>query len=245
MRIFCAALMLAGLAGPAIAATDPDAATGGDDQGPLTVTAGIASGETFRGVSVPSHEPVFRGTVDYQFKPGFYAGAAIANSTLPGIDAELDVSAGWRGKDGSLSYDLGVTYYTYHGTAHGAPMQPDYGEIDAQGAWDLKLVTLSAGLSFTPPGFGQSQGAFAATTGLEIPFDVTDDLSGAVSGNAGYQNERGIEDYAFWDAGVSLYLNWFDVDMRYYSTDQREAQFALRGFHSGHGQWIASVSKTF
>ncbi len=242
--MLCLMLLAAGLAAPAMAATDPDADEA-DYHGPLTATFGIASGETFRGVTVPSDDPVIRGTLDYQFKPGFYVGAAAANSTLPGIDAEADLSAGWRRKDGPLSWDLGVVYYSYYGTDRRGSAQPDYGEVDAQAAWDLKLVTLSGDITVTPPGFGHSKGAAAVSAGLEVPFDLTDDLSGAVSGNAGFQNERGVEDYAFWDAGVSLYLNWFDVDLRYYATDTREAQLAARGFHSGHGQWIAAVSKTF
>lgn len=238
--LFCSAAMM--MAATAAHADEDDA---DPPHGPLTATVAIATGETFRGVIVPSDDPVFKGSLDYQFASGFYVGGTAATNNLPGIDAELDLAAGYRRKDGPLSWDLGVVYYTYHGGGGSTPAEPDYGEIDLNASYDLRHVTVSASLSLTPPGFGQSQGAVSLSTGLEVPFDLTDDLSGAVSGNVGVQAERGVEDYVFWDAGVALYLNWFDVDVRYYATDLREAQFALRGFHSGHGQWIAEISKTF
>jgi uncharacterized protein (TIGR02001 family) len=243
-------VLLAGAAMPALASTPPaDAAAGEDDgdmpHGPLTATVGVATGETFRGVSVPSHDPVFSGNLDYQFQSGFYLGAAAATTNLPGVDAELDLSAGYRDRIGRFSYDLGLVYYTYHGGHRDGPPEPDYGDLNATATYALKFVNLTASASVTPPGLGHSRGAASIATGVEVPFNLTDDISGAVSGTVGLQNQRGSEDYAYWDAGIALYLNWVDFDVRYYATDTRSAQFALRSFHSGHGQWIAQVSRTF
>jgi uncharacterized protein (TIGR02001 family) len=83
----------------------------------ITVTPALVWDYDFRGISQTGGDPALQAGLTYTHASGFYAGAWGSNVNFgPGDpEVELDFFTGFGGGDAakSVSYDVGIIYYTY------------------------------------------------------------------------------------------------------------------------------------
>lgn len=85
----------------------------------ISSTVNLTSDYTFNGVSQTDNGPAIQASLDYSGANGFYAGTWASNVDFGEADdtnIEWDVYAGqYLQLNDSVSLDLGIAYYTYHG----------------------------------------------------------------------------------------------------------------------------------
>ncbi|HSC75128.1 MAG TPA: TorF family putative porin [Pseudomonadales bacterium] len=96
----------------------------------LTATITVASDYMADGVSATDNKPALQGGIDYEHDSGIYAGiwsSNVDNNEKDTPDLELDYAVGFKhALTDNVSYDIGVTQYTYHTVDH--PDHSDYTE---------------------------------------------------------------------------------------------------------------------
>jgi len=190
-----------------------------EDVAPVSLSVGVdlASAYVFRGVTFNDSmvaQPWMDATTSFGLNFGVWANFDIGDydDTLEKNQfSEIDLYVGWGTTLADL-VDVGVGYceYTY----------PMGGEADRE-------VSLSAGMPVGPIGLGVAAyfgvgGGIEKTTYLEATaeygIDITEELSAAVYGSAGYlidansDTEDGFQDYT---AGVSLGYGIFGASVTY------------------------------
>jgi len=165
-----ALLALTGLAGLCAVAAHAEEAAKAAATPDITTTGNLtfATNYVFRGLSQTNFKPAVQGTYEAAHSSGLYLGLFGSNvswyadaweeaapgrnsNTFGGVTGqnvgisnslELDLYAGYRGKAGDFTYDLGGIYYYYPGkyeiaanrTAFGA-VKPNTGELYAAVGW--------------------------------------------------------------------------------------------------------------
>lgn len=194
----------------------------------------------FRGISQNLEDPAVQGGVDATCGM-FYAGVwASGVDFIPGSkgtgsgDAyvEADLYAGIKPTWGPLTFDLGVIYYAYPGgesllQANGSLSKLDYVELKlgASGTWNN--LALGATAYWSPDYFGGSgsvitlEGSAAYTFAAIGP--VTPTVSALVGTSMGdnvdFNNTTFGGDYVYWNAGLSLAVDKFTFDFRYWDSN--------------------------
>jgi uncharacterized protein (TIGR02001 family) len=187
------------------------------------VTGTGTSDYIFRGISLSDEKPVFQASVDASYGI-VYAGVwgSMLNEQA-GDPVELDFYTGIKPVLGPVTFDFGVVYYTY---------------FWADDASDLDYYELKAGLSYEPvkgltlkPIFwwvpdqanAPEQWAIEGTAAYALP--QVGIFSPTVSGLVGYQEADttsgfylGDDDYTYWNAGLTLGVEKFVFDFRYWDT---------------------------
>jgi len=220
------------LAGAAVLAS-AGTALADDGKSSWSITVGGTSDYVFRGISQTSEDPAAQGALDFGYGI-FYAGAWASNvdfDEAPPASAEVDLYAGIKPVWGPATFDLGVIYYSYPGADDGAA--------------DLDYVELKAGYSLVSPWIkGLTSGTtiywspdYSLETGDVITVEsaaayalpqfgiFTPSITGAygtVYGDRddGFTAGGGHRDkYSYWNAGLSLAVDKFTFDFRYWDTD--------------------------
>jgi uncharacterized protein (TIGR02001 family) len=170
----------------------------------------------------------------------FTAGGAVLG---PKVSAEVDLYAGIKPVWGPVTFDLGVLYYWYPNSDKWAnfnhvcvgascPDQIDYTELKAgysiASPWIKNLVSGTT-LYWSPDGTLESGDIFTleSTAAYTLPVVVgfTPTISGTygtVYGDIkdGFSADGTREDqYSYWNAGLSLAIEKFTFDFRYWDTD--------------------------
>ncbi len=160
----------------------------------------------FRGVTQTAQDPAIQGSVDLSTDPGFYMGIWASNIDWGHGDpnVEIDYYAGWGGGE-DITWDLGVTYYTYASAS-----SSNYPEYYAGLGWKYfgaKVWYASdyAGLD------GKNARYFEGNVEYPLPANF------GVTGHMGYSNGSGIKEsfdqssYMDWSVGVTY--SWKHIDM--------------------------------
>ncbi len=145
----------------------------------VTVTGGatLVSDYRFRGISQTDKRFAIQGTVTAQHSSGFYGtvwGSSIDDYVYNGADAEIDLSAGYRGTTNGTTFDVGVLYYSYPGSGG---IDSDFFEPYASVSHTLGPVTGKASAAYAP-----KQSALSIGNGRQDNLYLAGDLSAGVPG---------------------------------------------------------------
>lgn len=195
--LFGAAFLAASaMAAPAIAA-DPS----------VTLTAGVVSDYTFRGISQTDENPALQlgGEVALPTNDwlSIYAGVWGSNVDFNnGTRAEIDAYGGLRGTFDKLGVDVGFIRYFYTGTAGNSEL--DYNELKLAASYDFGFVLPSAAVYYSPEFYNDSGTAVYYTAGVAVPIPVTE-FSPTIKANVGRQH---IEQEAAFGITKDSYIDW-------------------------------------
>ena len=263
--LIAASTLTASLAAPITFAQTAPAAPAPTPEHTLTANVGIFSEYIFRGIGQTAGKPAVQGGFDYAHSSGFYAGTwASSISWLQDFGAytrsslEWDFYGGYKGSfSDDWSYDVGVLYYYYPGTANPGVTKADTFEgyvglgwkfLSAKFSYNFKDYfgarpdgrktdgTWYLDFSATYP-VGESGVSLIAHYGI---LDVKNDLSG--SSKIGYED---------WKLGASYTVP--DGTMKglefgaYYTGTTAERPFYtdLTGYDTGRDRGVIYVKKTF
>lgn len=204
----------------------------------LSVTLGATSDYVFRGISQTDEDPAAQGSIDLTYGL-FYAGIWASNIDFPGSsNAEIDFYAGirptWTSPFsflGPITFDLGVIYYAYP-DANDSGAELDYVELKAgysmESAW-IKGLTSGTTLYYSPEYGGEVGEVFTIESAAAYALPQVGIFNPSISGvwgtvygdrNDGFSpGGTGAEDYQYWNAGLSLAVEKFTFDFRYWDTD--------------------------
>ena len=108
------ALALAAMSAPAFAQDEPTPDL------TVTGTAAVVTDYRFRGISQTDKRFALQGSITLTHSSGFYLstwGSSIDDYVANGSDQELDLIAGYSKTVGAATFDVGVLYYYYPGSA--------------------------------------------------------------------------------------------------------------------------------
>jgi len=243
IKISLAALAAMGCLSSAALASDPTPAEEGR-KFTYSFNIGATSDYVFRGVSQNRENPAIQGGIDLGYGIAYFGlwASNIDFGELPAgtntVSTEIDVYGGIKPVWGPATFDLGVIYYAYPGANDngGAQAQEqDYVEFKAgvSGQFISMLPKLTlGGVVFYSPEYQGKQGEVItteATAGYELPaigiFTPTiSALYGMQFGEGGstvgkFILANGKDDLAYWNVGISLAVQKFTFDFRYWDTD--------------------------
>jgi uncharacterized protein (TIGR02001 family) len=217
-----------GLATPAFADGEEAAASSG-----VTGTLALTSDYRFRGISQTDTGAAVQGSIDYTNKSGLFIGVWASNVDFNDepIDAgiEVDIYAGFTAAlSENAEGTLKAVYYWYADADYGpGDAEYDYLEIIGSLSQGFGKATGSIEVAWSPDYFGEVGNAFAVTGGLALP--LSEKLwifDGGLEGSAhlGYQSfsDDTLEDYTYWDLGLTASVGHFALDVRYIDTDVDE-----------------------
>ncbi len=271
MRNASKALLLAGITTATLGASVAHAQTAAPAAAPatpehtLTANAGIFSEYIFRGISQTAGKPALQGGFDYAHSSGFYLGTwGSSISWLQDFGAytrsslEWDFYGGYKGTFADdFSYDVGVLYYYYPGSANPGVTKADTFEGYVGLGWKF----LSAKLSYNfkdyfgakPDGKG-SDGTWYLDLSAAYPLgdsgvtlsahygilDVKNDLSGAAA--IGYDDWRIGLAYTIPDG----FMKGVEVGAYYSGNNAEEAFYTdLTGYNTAKDRGVVYLKKTF
>jgi uncharacterized protein (TIGR02001 family) len=224
----------------------------------LVFGAKLMSDYNFRGISQSARGPAFSAYAEARYN-WLYAGAAYWTTKLPTRPiGEIDLYAGIRPVIGDLTLDFGLMYYLYTPerqfrtdivTPPGAlagiwtPRNTDFLEVYGKAGYDITpQLNVGGAVYYAPNWLGTgASGLYAeANAKYKLPNDFA--ISGAVGhywlGRTtvyGAGNDFNIQDYLYWNAGVSwTYKDVVTLDLRYHGTNLTSQQcFATTGDYRG------------
>ncbi len=204
-----------------------------------SITLGGTSDYVFRGVSQTLEDPAAQGSVDINYGI-FYAGVWGSNvdfGDAPPAVAEVDWYAGIKPTWGPVTFDLGVIYYSY---PNGGELANFNGDVNGLDYVELKagysiaspwIKNLTSGTTFYwSPDYSLGTGdvfTLESNASYALPqFGIfAPSISGAY-GNVYGDHKDGFsvngttkDDYSYWNAGLSLAVEKFTFDFRYWDTD--------------------------
>lgn len=180
----------------------------------------LTSDYRFRGISQTDRNTALQGEIQYNGSQGLYAGAWA--STVDLFDAngsEVDVYAGYEHSlSEETSAGVEIVYYTY---PNADISNMNYVELIGKLSHQIGKVGLSIEVAYAPDYLGQSalaySGGFDAKL-LDSVYLFNEGIS--ASGHFGHQSYDGnIDDYNFYDIGISAAAGMFALDVRYTGTD--------------------------
>lgn len=195
----------------------------------------------FRSVSNTDQHPAVQPEIDayYGIWYAYIWGSnvdfgAINNHDLATI--EIDYGIGITPKWKDITFNIAGLYYTYPGYCESACglVNPDYFELKTAASWTGGAWTLGIGNWWSPNTFGQLDDSNATEGSIAYAFSNKwfNFFSPSLSGLVGYQWEKILPSYTYWNAGLTLgFMDHWSVDVRYYDTDLSTADcLAFSGF---------------
>lgn len=208
-------------------------------------TAGATSDYIFRGISQTLNRPAAQGSVDIGYGI-FYAGVWGSNVNFgadedpplgPKAVAEVDWYAGIKPVWGPITFDFGGIFYSYPNSGRFANFTtPDnhleYFELKAgyslASPW-IKNLTTGTTFFWSPDYALESGNVFTWESGASYALPKVGIFSPTISGAFGMvsgDSEDGFsvggtteDEYNYWNAGLSLGVEKFTFDFRYWDTD--------------------------
>lgn len=199
----------------------------------FSMNVGGTTDYVFRGISQNWEDPAAQGGVDATCGM-FYAGIwgsgvdfARPGANLPGdASVEVDLYAGIKPTWGPLTFDLGVIYYWYPGGNDGAKYA--FGELDyvelkggVSGTWHK--VTLGGTMFWSPDYTGETGNTITleGSAAYELPAmgPITPSISALIGTVQFTDTAFTAGDYVYWNAGLTLGVDKFSFDFRYWGTD--------------------------
>jgi uncharacterized protein (TIGR02001 family) len=187
----------------------------------LSATVGATSDYVFRGLSLNGERPAAQASLDVSYGI-FYAGVWASNISGVGLEpVEVDFYSGIRPQWGAVTFDFGAIWYTYPGASTG-PLGEDGFELKAGMAFSPITGFLVSPVFWYVP----DQTHSPETRSIESTFAYTMPNFGiftpTVSSLIGYTEAVDFfgpdDDYAYWNAGLSLTVETVTLDFRYWDT---------------------------
>jgi uncharacterized protein (TIGR02001 family) len=268
MRNASKALLLAGITSAAFTASVAHAQAAAAPATPehtLTANAGLFSEYIFRGISQTAGKPALQGGFDYAHSSGFYLGTWASNASwlqdfglYSRSSLEWDFYGGYKGSFADdFSYDVGLLYYYYPGTAYPGVTKADTFEgyvgvgwkwLSAKFSYNFKDYfgakpigegtdgTWYLDLSAAYP-LGDSGVTLSAHYGI---LDVNNDGSGATE--ASYEDWRIGLAYTIPDG----FMKGVEVGAYYSGNNATEAFYTdLTGYNTAKDRGVIYLKKTF
>jgi uncharacterized protein (TIGR02001 family) len=243
----------------------------------FSANVALASEYVFRGFSQTSEGLAIQGGFDATCG-AFYAGVWASNldwgpAFRPGPDdfvtwasIELDSYAGFKGKLGRLSWDLGVIYYAYPNSTRNTfftsdftfdRARNDYVELKIGVGTDLwKDATLGVTAFYSPDYQYQTGDVWTVETGFVQAFSAYWGITPTFSALFGYQTGNdgayaaritgGEDEYTYWNAGVALgFLEKWSLDLRYWDTDLGGNGFCSGAYFQCDERFVATLKFTY
>lgn len=195
----------------------------------------------FRGVTQSAQNPAIQGSVDLSTDPGFYAGIWASNVDWGHGDpnVEVDYYAGWGGGE-DITWDLGITYYTYIGAS-----DSNYAETYAGVGW--KYFEAKAWYSWDYAGLdGKNERYFEGNVSYPLPANF------GLEGHMGYTNGSGMKpafgqsSYMDWSVGVTYSWRHIDMSLKWVDgSDLKTVEHTPDDIFSSEARAIFTVSTTF
>ncbi len=189
-----------------------------------SVNAAGASDYVFRGISQTNEDPAVSGGLDVSY--GILYGGIWASNVdqdfVGGSPAEVDFYAGIKPVLGPATFDFGVLYYWYPGDEVAGGNEQDYVELKA-GVSGTFIPNLSTGFNmyWSDDGALESGEYFVYEGNVGYTLPAVGIFTPTISGVLGYQDHQDDDDfdYTYWNAGLSLAVEKFTFDFRYWDTD--------------------------
>jgi uncharacterized protein (TIGR02001 family) len=204
-----------------------------------SITIGGTSDYVFRGFSNSRQDPTIQGSFDLTYgiwyAGAWASGADYPNFGPPGTDGEVgsfevDLYAGVKPVWNGITFDFAALYYTFPDQSGNAP-EANYWELKAGASYSpLKDLTLTVN-NYYAWDFQFETGEVYTLEGLAAyALPQVGIFSPTISGSYGYQwgfddafvvaqSAFGATEYAWWNAGLSLTVEKFTMDFRYWDTD--------------------------
>ena len=181
-----------------------------------SATATGTSDYIFRGLSLYGEDPAFQASIDASYGI-FYTG--LWGSMVDGDiyePVELNFYAGITPKLGPVTFDFGFIYYFY---PWGEPSDANLIELKAGAEFSpIKNLTLTPVYWYVPDqDNADSASTIEGTAAYELP--AVGIFTPTVSGLVGWTENFGADEYTYWNAGLSLAVEKFTFDFRYWDTD--------------------------
>jgi uncharacterized protein (TIGR02001 family) len=181
----------------------------------FTGSATITTDYMFRSISNTDQEPAAQ--VEFDATYGMFWAYIWGSNTAYGNGIEIDYGVGISPKWKNITFTIGGLEYTYPG----ANSEIDYfelktGAVWASGAWSLGINNYWSPDNFNT--FGNSN-AIEGSVGYTLAGKWFNFFTPTVSGTLGFQSYEKIDDYTYWNAGLTLgFLDHWSADVRYYDT---------------------------
>jgi uncharacterized protein (TIGR02001 family) len=203
-----------------------------DRQFSWSVTGGGYSDYMFRGYSNNDNDPYVFASFDIGygiFYAGVYTGMTDAAYNLSSW--EIDTYAGIKPVTGPVTWDFGVIYYAYPNKSVSSSVTSDFVELKAAASiTPVQNLTTSIAAYYSPDYSFEVGNSLAVegTVGYTLPkvWIFTPTIGGTVGNmqteDPGFGDADGnvtVDDYWYWNAGVSLAVEKFTFDLRYWDTD--------------------------
>ena len=243
----------AGAAALAIAATTAPASAE-EREFSWSITVGGTSDYVFRGLSLNNEDPAAQGSIDMSYGI-LYWGAWASNISGDGDSAngvlgfapwELDLYMGITPSLGQLNFDFGVVGYLYPAAENSG----DYVEFKA--GMNTELVkSLTGGLTFWYTPDSNNYGETWTLEGtLTYALPQMGIFEPSLSGLVGYSEDvdsNGLfsnisDNYTYWNAGLSVTVEKFTMDFRYWDTNLDNADGVWNGLADERFVFSAKVT---
>ncbi|MFM7084500.1 MAG: TorF family putative porin [Hyphomicrobium sp.] len=207
-----------------------------------TITIGGTSNYLFRGISLTDKKPAAQGSIDLSYGM-FYTGVWASNTSSDspffgqGLGpAEIDFYGGFKPVWGPATFDFGAIAYTYL-----------WGKNAATGSGDFTYYELKAGVSgeiwkgltgsvtnWIAPSQANAPVVYTIEGATSYTFRPIGIFTPTYSSLLGYSDARvedpinpaGVgwfpnvkNDYLYWNSGISLTVDKFTMDFRYWGTN--------------------------
>jgi uncharacterized protein (TIGR02001 family) len=219
-----------------------------------SITFGGTSDYVFRGLSNSNRDPVLQGSFDLTYGI-WYAGIWGSGTDYPNFGPvgaggeigafEVDYYLGVKPVWGPVTFDFAVLYYTFPDQS-GPANDGDYLELKAGASMSpLKDLSLAVNNYYSPDAQWKSGETytleFMAAYALPQMGIFSPSISGAVGSQWGFDQEYvdfgmawGDDEYQWWNAGLSLTVDKFTMDFRYWDTALSGAADAQCDFNSSN-----------
>lgn len=189
-----------------------------------SITLGGTSDYVFRGISFTDEDPAAQGSIDFTYGIA-YAGIWASNISGLAGPLEIDYYIGIKPVLGPVTFDFGVLYYTYpSGDDDTNGHEIDYVEFKTGASGSpIKNLTLGVVGYYSPEQSGGGE-EYAVEGSAAYTLPTVGIFTPTVSGLYGWQGFETAgffidgDDYEYWNAGLSLAVEKFTFDFRYWDT---------------------------
>jgi uncharacterized protein (TIGR02001 family) len=237
--------------GAALAAGVAMPAQAGDNTLALSGSAAFTTDYVFRGITQTAENPAAQAEFDATYGM-FYAGIWGSNLDFGGVfgtdiaSLEIDYYAGitpmWKG----ITFNIGGIYYTYPG-AFDPGAELDYFELKTGASYTFNDKLTVGVTNYWSPEFSGKTGdadALELSAGYAFAGKLFNFFSPSISGLIGWQWVDKLDDYTYWNVGLTLgFMDHWSADVRYWDTGSLNCPNS--GVGACDGRVVGTVKATF
>ncbi len=210
----------------------------------------------FRGFSQTDQAPAVQGGFDFSWCR-FYAGVWASNLDFGGdgngadiANIEIDYYLGLKQKLFGAEFDLGVIYYTYPNANDNNVNVPELNYVEFKAGVSRELHdNFTAGFTayYSPEYTGNLGQTWFLETNFERKLFTRGRYEFVASGLVGFglfEASSPMDDYTYWNAGLTVNVDKFALDVRYWDTDNSDA-FCSGPLFQCDARVVGTVSASF